>query len=85
MSRNRSLWTLGAVLPIIITLYTDTIHPKAMRRELLLLALLFSSLGLVGQAPSPRLLLRTIRRPGRHNPPLSRHLGRAELVINAVS
>jgi TonB family protein len=50
MSRNRSLWTLGAVLPIIITLYTDTIHPKAMRRELLLLALLFSSLGLVGQS-----------------------------------
>ena len=28
MSRNRSLWTLGAILPIIITLCTDTILPK---------------------------------------------------------
>jgi TonB family protein len=50
MSRNRSLWTLGAILPIIITWCTDMILPKAMRRELLLLALLFSSLVLVGQS-----------------------------------
>ena len=66
-SRNRSLWTLGAILPIIITLCTDTILPKAMRKELLLLALLFSSLGSLDKAPSPRLLPRTIRSPCRHN------------------
>jgi TonB family protein len=54
MSLNRSLWTLGAILPINITLSTDTMLPKAVRRELLLLALLFSSLGLAAQsAESP--------------------------------
>jgi TonB family protein len=50
MSLNRSLWTLGAILPINIILSTDTILPKAVRKEVLLLALLFSSLGLVGQS-----------------------------------
>ena len=50
MSLNRRLWTLGAIPPINIILSTDTMLPKAMRRELLLLALLFSSLGLVGQS-----------------------------------
>jgi TonB family protein len=50
MSLNRSLWTLGAILPINITLSTDTMLPKAVRTEVLLLALLFSSLGLVGQS-----------------------------------
>ena len=50
MSLNRSLWTLGAILPINITLSTDATLPKKVRREVLLLALLFSSLGLVGQS-----------------------------------
>jgi TonB family protein len=50
MSLNRSLWTLGAILPINITLCRDTMLPKAVRREVLLLAFLFSSLGLVGQS-----------------------------------
>lgn len=50
MLLNRSLWTLGAILPINITLSTGTILPKAMRRLLLLLVLLFSPLGLGGQS-----------------------------------
>ena len=50
MSLNRSLWTLGAILPINITLCRDAMLPKAVRRGVLLLALLFSSLGLVGQS-----------------------------------
>ena len=50
MSLNRSLWTFGAILPINITLSTDATLPKKVRREVLLLALLFSSLGLVGQS-----------------------------------
>jgi TonB family protein len=53
MSRNTSLWALGAILPFIITVCTDKILLKAMRRELLLLVLLFSSLGLVGQSAEP--------------------------------
>jgi hypothetical protein len=50
MSLNRSLWTFGAILPINITLSTDTMLLKTVRGELLLLAILFSSLGLVGQS-----------------------------------
>jgi protein TonB len=48
MSLNRSLRTLGAILQDHFV--HDTMLPKAVRREVLLLAFLFSSLGLVAQS-----------------------------------